>query len=81
MVEARPRTYAHLMAKEIEANAEQILAASKSQFGKNAANYATSTVHAKGASLGRIVEMLAPHAGWRALDIATAAGPYRVCRR
>jgi ubiquinone/menaquinone biosynthesis C-methylase UbiE len=51
-----------------------VLAASQSQFGKNAANYATSTVHAKGASLGRIVEMLAPQAPWHALDLATAAG-------
>ena len=51
-----------------------ILAASKSQFGKNATNYATSTVHAKGASLGRIVEMIQPQPLWHALDIATAAG-------
>jgi len=54
--------------------AAEILAASQSQFGKNAANYATSTVHAKGASLGRIIEMLAPQPHWHALDIATAAG-------
>jgi ubiquinone/menaquinone biosynthesis C-methylase UbiE len=44
------------------------------QFGANAANYATSRVHAKGASLQRLVEVLQPDAGWRALDIATAAG-------
>lgn len=54
--------------------AADALAASKQQFGRNAANYATSTVHAKGASLGRIVEMLAPQPDWHALDIATAAG-------
>lgn len=52
----------------------QALEASQQQFGKNAANYATSTVHAKGASLGRIVEMVKPQVSWRALDIATAAG-------
>lgn len=57
-----------------EPSAADALAASQSQFGKNAANYATSTVHAKGASLGRIVEMLAPEPDWHALDIATAAG-------
>lgn len=49
-------------------------AASQRQFGANAANYATSEVHAKGASLGRIVELVAPQPAWRALDIATAAG-------
>ncbi len=44
------------------------------QFGPNAANYATSAVHAKGASLGRIVELLEPEPNWRLLDIAAAAG-------
>jgi len=57
-----------------QVDAAQVLAASMSQFGKNASNYATSTVHAKGASLGRIVEMIEPQASWHALDIATAAG-------
>jgi len=50
------------------------LEASRRQFGRNARNYATSTVHAKGASLQRIVEMLEPEPSWEALDIATAAG-------
>lgn len=44
------------------------------QFGANAANYATSKVHAKGASLARLVELVAPRPNWRALDIATGAG-------
>ena len=44
------------------------------QFGRNAAAYATSTVHAKGASLGRMVELARPQPDWQALDIATAAG-------
>ncbi len=44
------------------------------QFGANAANYSTSTVHAKGASLGRLVELVKPRKDWIALDIATAAG-------
>jgi ubiquinone/menaquinone biosynthesis C-methylase UbiE len=44
------------------------------QFGANAANYATSAVHAKGASLGRLVELVAPQTSWRALDVATGAG-------
>jgi ubiquinone/menaquinone biosynthesis C-methylase UbiE len=44
------------------------------QFGAHAAAYATSSVHAKGASLGRLVELVAPQASWRVLDIATGAG-------
>lgn len=44
------------------------------QFGANAAAYATSTVHAKGASLPRLIELTRPQKEWRALDIATGAG-------
>ena len=44
------------------------------QFGANAANYATSVVHAKGASLARMVELVEPQSDWKALDIASAAG-------
>lgn len=44
------------------------------QFGANAANYSTSAVHAKGASLGRLVELVKPGKGWNVLDIATGAG-------
>ena len=44
------------------------------QFGANASNYATSEVHAKGASLSRLVEVVNPQSSWRALDVATAAG-------
>lgn len=46
----------------------------QSQFGANARNYVTSAVHAKGASLGRLVELVKPEPDWRALDVATAAG-------
>jgi ubiquinone/menaquinone biosynthesis C-methylase UbiE len=46
----------------------------KQQFGPNAAAYATSQPHAKGESLGRLIELLKPQADWRALDIATGAG-------
>lgn len=46
----------------------------RSQFGANAANYATSVVHAKGASLARLVEVVEPQAQWHSLDVATAAG-------
>jgi ubiquinone/menaquinone biosynthesis C-methylase UbiE len=44
------------------------------QFGAHAAAYATSTVHAKGASLGRLVELVGPKPHWQALDVATGAG-------
>src|SRR5262245_1739150 len=44
------------------------------QFGQHAAAYAASSVHAKGASLGRLVELIAPQPTWDALDIATGAG-------
>jgi ubiquinone/menaquinone biosynthesis C-methylase UbiE len=46
----------------------------RAQFGANASNYTTSVVHAKGASLARMVELVEPRSDWRALDIATAAG-------
>jgi ubiquinone/menaquinone biosynthesis C-methylase UbiE len=44
------------------------------QFGAHAAAYATSTVHAKGASLARLVELVKPERDWQALDVATGAG-------
>lgn len=44
------------------------------QFGANAAAYLTSTVHAKGASLGRLVALVEPKPDWVALDVATGAG-------
>ena len=44
------------------------------QFGANAANYLTSSVHAKGASLGRLVDLVKPQSSWAVLDVATGAG-------
>jgi len=44
------------------------------RFGTFAAAYATSVPHAKGSSLARLVELVAPEPGWTALDIATGAG-------
>ncbi|SFV37841.1 class I SAM-dependent methyltransferase [Hyphomicrobium facile] len=46
----------------------------RSKFGPAAADYATSEVHAKGESLARIVELVAPQKTWVALDVATGAG-------
>ena len=44
------------------------------RFGRAAADYATSEVHAKGASLTRLVELTEPKPHWRVLDVATGAG-------
>jgi ubiquinone/menaquinone biosynthesis C-methylase UbiE len=44
------------------------------QFGAHAAAYATSRVHAQGASLKRLVELIQPQTDWQVLDVATAAG-------
>ena len=41
----------------------------QSQFGQNAANYLTSTVHAKGASLARLIELGEADAAKRHADI------------
>ncbi len=46
----------------------------KEQFGANAAAYVDSKVHAKGASLARLVAVVQPRADWQVLDIASAAG-------
>ena len=44
------------------------------KFGAAAADYAASAVHAKGASLARLVELVDPKPSWRVLDVATGAG-------
>jgi ubiquinone/menaquinone biosynthesis C-methylase UbiE len=44
------------------------------RFGRAASDYATSEVHAKGASLQRLVELTEPKPHWRVLDVATGAG-------
>jgi len=44
------------------------------QFGKTAAHYLTSTPHAKGKSLERMVELTEPQKHWRVLDVATGGG-------
>lgn len=46
----------------------------QSLFGASADAYVTSSVHAKGASLHRLVELLRPQPDWRVLDLATGAG-------
>lgn len=51
-------------------SSEQIL----EQFGANAEAYVTSEVHAKGASLERLVALVKPKSNWGVLDVATGAG-------
>lgn len=46
----------------------------RQQFGAAADAYATSTVHAQGASLARLLELVQPQPDWYALDVATGAG-------
>lgn len=46
----------------------------RKQFGANAERYVTSPVHARGASLDRLVEVADPRPDRRALDIATGGG-------
>jgi len=44
------------------------------QFGKTAASYLTSTPHALGKSLERLVTLTSPQKSWHALDVATGGG-------
>jgi len=44
------------------------------QFSVSAEAYVTSEVHAKGASLGRLLEIIQPQPEWLVLDVATGAG-------
>lgn len=46
----------------------------KQQYGAHAAGYVTSTVHAQGESLKRLVELIQPQKDWRALDVSTGGG-------
>jgi ubiquinone/menaquinone biosynthesis C-methylase UbiE len=46
----------------------------KQQYGAHAEGYVTSTVHAKGESLKRLVELVQPQTTWRGLDISTGGG-------
>ena len=46
----------------------------QTEFGKNARDYVRSEVHAKGASLERMLAVCGPQPSWDVLDIATGAG-------
>ncbi len=45
----------------------------RQQFGAHAQAYTTSAVHARGDSLGRLIEMTQPQRAWRVLDVSTGA--------
>lgn len=47
---------------------------SRQRYGRYAAGYVTSSVHARGADLDRMLEVVAPEATWHALDVATGGG-------
>ena len=53
---------------------DELKAKVKSQFGASAEGYATSDVHAKGESLGILLDLVKPQPEWQALDVATGAG-------
>jgi len=46
----------------------------RAQFGRSAAAYASSDVHARGDSLAILVDLVQPEPTWRVLDVATGAG-------
>lgn len=46
----------------------------KQQYGAHAQGYVTSTVHAQGESLKRLVELIQPQKNWRVLDVSTGGG-------
>ncbi len=46
----------------------------RAQFGPSSDAYATSEIHAKGESVGVLLELVRPQADWQAIDVATGAG-------
>ena len=53
---------------------DDIKAKVQTQFGAAADGYATSDIHARGESLGILLELIKPRAEWQMLDVATGAG-------
>ncbi len=62
------------MSSEQADSGEVIKAAVREQFGRTAAAYASSAVHARGEDLDRLVEMLGLRGDERVLDVGTATG-------
>lgn len=57
-----------------ESELKKLNSANQERFGARSAAYRTSAVHGGGEDLNRLIELLAPQLGMRALDIATGAG-------
>jgi ubiquinone/menaquinone biosynthesis C-methylase UbiE len=57
-----------------EVDGKDLRAANQERFGARSTAYRASAVHAGGEDLERLVELLSPLTGRRALDIATGAG-------
>ena len=55
-------------------SADDIKALNQERYGQFADGYVKSQTHAKGADLGRLVELVKPESGWQVLDIATGGG-------
>lgn len=53
---------------------EELKAKVRAQFGASSDAYATSEIHAKGESIGLLLELVRPQADWQAIDVATGAG-------
>jgi len=62
------------MATVPDGNAMSVKDRVRDQYGRFVGRYVDSPVHARGASLARLVELLRPASGDRLLDVATAAG-------
>ncbi len=53
---------------------EELKAKVQAQFGASADGYATSDIHSRGESLGALLKLVKPQAGWQVLDVGTGAG-------
>jgi ubiquinone/menaquinone biosynthesis C-methylase UbiE len=58
----------------VSAESEDTREEVKRRFGAAAESYVRSSDHAQGESLDRLIEIVAPESGWRALDVATGGG-------
>ncbi len=56
------------------ADSDHTKSLARQQFGTHAQNYVTSPVHAQSYSLDRVIALLDPQPGQRALDLATGGG-------
>lgn len=55
-------------------NAKNVDQSAQTRFGANAGNYVTSVVHSGGYTLDKLIELVSPAEGKRALDLATGGG-------